>query len=42
MFVIDLVFRCRKHWVSFDIGEWKSADDGEANMKIATHDRSPL
>jgi len=38
MFVIDVTFKSRKHWASFDFGERKFADDGETNMRIATHD----
>ena len=37
-FVIDMVFRSEKNWGSFDASEWGSADDGDADMRTATHD----
>jgi len=40
--VIDVVFRYGKYWASFDVGVRESADDGEADIRIETHDRSPL
>ena len=40
MFVIYMVFRSEKNWGSFDAGECGSADDGDADMRTATHDRS--
>jgi len=42
VFVIDVVFRSEKYWGSFDVSERGSADDGDADMRIVTHDRSPL
>ena len=42
MFVIDVIFSSEKHWASFDVGKHESADDGEADIRIATLDRSPL
>ena len=42
MFVIDVIFRSGKYLVSLDVIEHESIDDGEADMRIATHDRSPL
>ena len=42
MFVIDMIFRSRKNWVSFDVGETRFAHDGDADMRTATHDRSSL
>ena len=42
MFVIDVIFRSGKYWASFDIGEWESFDDDEADMRIATHYHSHL
>ena len=39
MFVIDVVFKSEKHWASFDVGEWESADD-DVNTRTATHDCS--
>ena len=40
VFLIDVIFRFEKYWALFDISE--SADDDEADMRIATHDCSPL
>ena len=36
VFVIDVIFRSRKYWVSFDIGERESDDDDNANMRIVS------
>jgi len=41
-FVIDVVFRSENNWGSFDVGEWGSADDADADMRIVTHDCSPM
>ena len=40
--MINVVFRYRKNWRSFDAGKLGSADDDDADMRIATHDRSPM
>ena len=42
MFVIDVIFKSRKHWSSFDVDEHGCADDGKADMSIVTLDHSPL
>ena len=42
MFVIDVVFRSEKYLGSFDVSQRGSADDGDADMRTTTHDRSPL
>jgi len=36
------VFRSGKNWGSFDVGELGSADNGDADMRIMTHDRSHM
>ena len=36
MFVIDVVFRSGKHWVSFDVDERGFVDDGDADMRTTT------
>ena len=38
--MIDAEFRSEKYWRLFDIGERESADDGDADMKTATYNRS--
>jgi len=40
--VIDVIFKSEKYWGSFDVGEWGSAEDGDVDMRIATHDCNPL
>jgi len=38
--VISIIFRSRKNWKSFDVSERRSDDDGDADLRIATHDDS--
>jgi len=42
VFVINLAFRFGKHWALFDVDDLEFVDDGEADMRTETHDRSPL
>ena len=37
MWYLDL-----KKWRSFDAGEQASADDGDVDIRTATHDHSPM
>jgi len=40
--VIDVIFRAGKKWGSFDAGEPGSANYGDTDIRIATHDRNPM
>ena len=42
MFVIDVVFRSRKHWDHSMSVNGGSGDNGDADMMTTTHDRSHL
>ena len=42
MFVIDVVFTSEKYWGSFDAGKRESADDGNADLRTATYNQSPM
>ena len=40
--VYDLEYLDLKKWRLFDVDERESTDDGEVDMRIVTHDHSPL
>ena len=40
--MIDMVFRSGKHRGPIDVSGRGFADDGDADMRTVTHDRSPL